>query len=182
MNATDTLWSCFEPTIVERLSPGDDSGFWQTAVEKIVGDAEVLCRRYQGKDSIFAQIGSCSHWMSPHNKGSWFSDSRFARPTGYGCSGFSIYGLPEFDWSLSFEWQQDDRWTPAPRVHGRRPLVLRVALPARTAKHIRAVANVYWTPGSPTIPEEKALLGYAFRKANDRWGLVERVGGKKAYE
>ena len=70
----------FVGRITDHLRADDDPKLWQTAVETIIAEAGLLCHRYRGKSEIFTQIGSCSHWMSPHNKGSWFPDVRFAQP------------------------------------------------------------------------------------------------------
>ena len=71
-----------------------------------------------------------------------FSDTRFAWPTGYGWHGSLIYGLPEFDWFLTWEWiMRDSRWEPADGIHRKRSLLFRIAIPARTTRHVRAVAH-----------------------------------------
>ncbi len=169
--------------IGEHLTVEDDRELWRTAIETIIADAELLCQRYRGNRDIFVQIGSCSHWMSPHNKGSWFSDVRFAWPTGYGNPGFTILGLPEFDWFLTWKWIKEDcRWEPVDGLTGKRHLILRVTLPARTARHARAVAHTLWAPGSPTTPKRKLLQGYAFAKENDDWHCAGFSGDVKAYE
>ena len=174
----------FASRIGEHLRSDDDPDLWQTAMERIVADAELVCDRYRGKSEIFVQVGSCSHWMSPHNKGSWFPDVRFAWPTGYGSTGFRIYGLPEFDWFLAWKrvLREKSYWDPVQRIHGRRSLVLRVALPARTAKHVRAVAHALWIPGSPTCPKGQFLQGYAFAKEKGRWSWVATSGEQTPYE
>src|SRR6266571_2075097 len=103
MDTKDRLWLCFASGILDRLTARDDPNLWETAITTILADAECLCQRLHCKERVFAQIGSCSHWMSPHNKGSWFGDVHFAWPTGYGSRGFTIFGLPVFDWSLLWE-------------------------------------------------------------------------------
>jgi hypothetical protein len=176
MRIEGCIWPCFAILIEENLTTDDDPCLWQTALERIIPDAESICRNYRGKDRIFIQIGSCSHWMSPHNNGSWFPDARFAWPSGYGSTGSIIFGLPEFDWSLIWEriGNENDGWQAAERACGRRPLVLRVALPARTARHVRAVVHTVWRPGSPANPKTKLVQGYAFQRQNDRWSWVAK--------
>ena len=178
MDSKDRLWQCFATGILECLTIDDDPNLWEMAVRKILTNAEYLCQSYRGPDQIFSRIGSCSHWLSPHNKGSWFkSDVKFAWPAGYGRSGSAIFGLPEFDWSLFWEWNKvDDLWKPVPRASGKRSLLFRVALPARTARHERAVVHTLWTPGSPTMPKEKFLKGYAFKKINGNWRYAATSG------
>jgi hypothetical protein len=173
----------FADRIGEHLRGDDDRDFWDTAVQTIIPDAEILCHRCSGKYRIFAQVGGCSHWLSPHNKGSWFPDPRFAWPTGYGRNGSLIFGLPEFDWSVSWEWiMGESRWEPIGVVHGKRFLLFRVALPARTARHVRAVAHTLWTPGPPTVPKKELLQGYAFAKMKDGWHSVGISGSDEPYE
>jgi hypothetical protein len=122
--------------------------------------------------------------MTPHNKGSWFKgNDKFARATGYGSKGFTIYGLPEFDWSLLWEWNKTDRlWEPASKAPAGRHLLLRVTLPSRTAKHVRAVAHTLWTPGSPLHPQEPTLRWYAFKKVDGIWQCAAIAGGKDLYD
>lgn len=183
MAERDELWSCFAAT-VEHLEAGDDPRLWRVAVETIVADAETLCRRTPGKGRVFARLGRCSRWMSPHNKGSWFKGRRFAWPTGYGSNGSTVFGLPEFDWSLTWEWGigPHTRWEPAEGPAGKRPLLLRIALPARTARHVKAVAHTLWTPGPPTGPKEPLLQGYAFEKGPGGWRCVTTCGREDAYD
>jgi len=184
MDSKDRLWQCFATGILECLTVDDDPNLWEVAVREILANAEYLCQSYRGPDRIFSRIGSCSHWLSPHNKGSWFKDDvKFAWATGYGSSGSAIFGLPEFDWSLIWEWNKvDDLWNPVPRASGRRSLLFRVALPARTARHERAVVHTLWMPGSPTMPKEKFLQGYAFKKINGIWRYAATAGGESPYD
>lgn len=181
--ATDTRltvrpWANLAGWIGERLTADDDPRLWQIATDRVVSRAEYFLRPYRGRERIFVQIGSCSHWLSPHNNGDWFSeDVKFAWPSGYGRNGRWVLGFPEFDWSLIWEWigQENCTWHPVDRASGRRPLVLRVAFPARTARHVRAVVHTYWTPGSPANPKKKSTEAYAFEKKNDRWRWVAKV-------
>jgi hypothetical protein len=183
MEATARSLCHFAGRIGELLTAEDDPNLWQIAVERIVADAEILCNRCSGRNRIFVQIGSCSHWRSPLNKGSWFADVRFAWPTGYGWHGSLIFGLPEFDWFLIWEWIiHESRWEPVDAVNQKRALVFRVALPTRTVKHVRAVAHTLWTPGSPTAPKTELLQGYAFAKENDQWHCVATIGDERPYE
>jgi hypothetical protein len=173
----------FADRIGGLLTADDDRDLWAAAIQTIIFDAEILCHRGSGRNRIFVQIGSCSHWMSPHNKGSWFGDVRFAWPTGYGWHGSLIYGLPEFDWCLTWRWKtQDSRWEPVDGVDRKHRLVFRVALPARTAKHVRAVAHTLWMPGPPTAPNRELLQGYAFAKVKDEWRCAATVGDERPYE
>jgi hypothetical protein len=183
MKANACSLSDFGSRIDKRLTAYDDPNLWNTAVERIIPEAEMLCDRRSGRMRLFLHIGSCSHWMSPHNKGSWFPDARFAWPTGYVWHRSLIFGLPEFDWFLTWEWiTRDSRCEPVSEVSRKHSLVFRVALPARTARHVRAVAHTLWTPGSPTTPKKELLQGYAFAKVNGQWQCVGTSGSDKPYE
>ena len=184
MDTNDQVWPCFATAIREHLTADDDPALWEAAVRIILADASHLCRCSRDKHAIFAKVGICSHWMSPHNGGDWFKDiEKFAWPTGYGSNGSPIFGLPEFDWSSTWEWNKRDAiWSPAPRIAGKRPLLLRVALPARTARHVRAVVHALWTPGSPTTPQRRFLQGYAFKKVDSNWQSVAIYGGEAPFD
>ena len=183
---TEQFWTSFANRLEEHLTDHDDPLLWQVAIQTVLTEAAFLCRHRRGKQEIFAEIGCCSHWMSPHNNGSWFSDGRFAWPTGYGSDGFTIMGLPQFDWSEKWMWidGDDEHWKPVAKISGKRPLVFRMAVPARTARHVRAVVHTLWAPGSPTVPDEKLFQGYAFENTNDQWSCVATSGkdAQKAYE
>jgi hypothetical protein len=171
------------PGLLEKLSDGDDPRLWEVAITRVFGDAEILSRSNRSKRPIFAQIGRCSHWLSPHNNGDWFKQiEKFAWPSGYGRNGSLIFGLPEFDWSVVWKWDETNAgWEAVPMLPGKRILLFRVALPGRTARHVRAVVHTIWTPGSPTIPKEELLQGYAFRKTDGVWKYVAVSGRDKAY-
>ncbi len=176
-------WDDFGSAIRATLTDADDVRLWQAAIDVLFRDAEFLCQHATSKCPIFAKVGSCSHWLSPHNNGSWLADARYAWPSGYGGSGQSIRGLPEFDWSLTWQWNKSNKqWTPTDRIHGKRPLTFRVAVPARTARHARAVVHALWTPGSPTIPDTRLLQAYGFLKNDTRWVCTSTFGKDKAYE
>jgi hypothetical protein len=171
-------WIAFAGLIGEHLTADDDPCLLQVAVDGIISHVELLLYPYRGRERVFVQIGSCPRWLSPHNGGDWFrEDVKFAWPSGYGRNGTMIFGLPEFDWSLIWEWigQANYGWLPVERAQGRRPLVLRVALPARTARHVRAVVHTVWVPGSPANPKEKLAQGYAFKKLTKRWRCVAKT-------
>ena len=175
-------WDDFSTAIRATLTADDDIRLWQTAINEVFHDAEYLCQHARSRSLILAQVGSCSHWLSPHNNGSWLKDGRFAWSSGYGGSGYSIMGLPEFDWFMTWQWNKHDkRWDPDNQMRGKRPLTFRVTLPARTARHSRAVIHAIWTPGSPTLSKEKLLQAYGFIKNNDDWNCTSTYGKGKAY-
>ncbi len=167
-----------------HLTGNDDPALWQQVIETVFADAEYLCDRQQAKQDIFAHIGCCSHWMSPHNKGSWFKDQGFAWPTGYSSDGFTVFGLPEFDWHETWKRGENENlpWQKTEQVQGKRPLVFRVAIPARSMQHARSVIHTLWTPGSPTRPNEKLLQAYAFEKQEESWTSSATFGEDAVYE
>jgi len=125
---------------------------------------------YSGKDCIITEIGRCSHWIRPH----WQNAAGTAWPYGYGNDGqgFAYSSLPQFDWSL--RWLRDPESGQRQPVSGqptRRPLVHRIAIPARTARHPQATVHTIWTPGSPKDPKYKWMLIYGFEKSNNAWRL-----------
>ena len=176
-------WDTFAAEICQKLTNDDDERLWQSAVNELFRDARFLCEHSRTNSLIFTRIGSCSHWLSPHNNGSWLQDARYAWPSGYGGSGWSIRGLPELDWSLSWQWEERDKtWVAVEEIHGKRPLIFRVAVPSRSARHQRAVVHALWTPGSPTVPKKKLLQAYGFTKVGERWECTSTFGRKKPYE
>jgi hypothetical protein len=176
-------WDEFSNQLSAEFTEDDDGHLWHSAINELFRDAEFLCRHAQSKSPIYTQVGSCSHWLSPHNNGSWLADARFAWPSGYGGSGYSIRGLPEFDWSLIWQWNKcNKQWTPREQIRGKRPLTFRVAVPARTARHSRAVVHSIWIPGSPTIPDTKLLQAYGFVKTGSEWNCTSTFGRDSAYE
>lgn len=176
-------WDEFGSRLRAELTVDDDLQLWQVAVTELLRDAEFLCRHAQSNSPIYTELGCCSHWLSPHNYGSWLADARFAWPSGYGGGRHSIFGLPEFDWSFLWQWStRDKRWTPSEQIRGRRPLSFRVVVPARTARHSRAVVHAIWIPGSPTIPQTKLLQAYGFVKKGSEWDCTSKFGKDNAYD
>lgn len=176
-------WDDFGSAIFGKLTDDDDVRLWRAAIDELFSDAEFLCNHARSKSPIYAQVGSCSHWLSPHNNGSWLPDAHFAWPSGYGGGVNSIFGLPEFDWSFIWRWNKRNKhWTSNEKIHGKRPLTFRVAIPGRTARHTRAVVHAIWTPGVPTIPDSKLLQAYGFTKTKDGWESTSTSGKGTAYE
>jgi hypothetical protein len=176
-------WNDFSRDLRAKFTVDDDERLWQAAIDEVFGDAEFLCHQATSRTLVYARVGSCSHWLSPHNNGSWLPDAHYAWPSGYGANGHSILGLPEFDWSLMWRWNNRElSWTPESEYRGKRPLTFRVAVPARTARHIRAVVHALWTPGPPTVPTEKLVQAYGFMRTNSEWECTSTFGNGSAYE
>ena len=56
----------FMPRLLVALDNDDDSALWSAAVGQIIADAQFLCQTAMTTQSVFATIGRCSHWLSPH--------------------------------------------------------------------------------------------------------------------
>lgn len=166
------FWQFFRAGISELLGEQDDAAFWQGALDRILADTHTMAEAYAGKDSILVEVGRCSHWISPHTK----RPSGMAWPYGYGNvgQGYSLRSLPEFDWSLRWMRQvESGAWIAARGQPSRRPLVQRIAIPARTARHPRGTVHTIWLPGSPVSPSEKLTRAYGFEKGESGWRCVD---------
>jgi hypothetical protein len=160
------------PVIETHLTADDDPGLWDVVTNTILARAAASGRR--ARKEVYVQIGCCRHWISPHHPIQWVvSDSRFAWPFGYDrtTSGFSYRASPELTWSETLKWTGGS-WESSDL--SARSLVLRTAIPARTARHIRASIHTIWTPHSPTS-KEKVVQVYAFRKGKKGWTETARL-------
>lgn len=164
-----SFWPFFAAHVVPRLTADDDAALWQAAVEAVIGDAEIACEGLRGKSRVIAQIGRCSHWLAP-NKARWItSDGEFTWPSGYQPKAGFFGGLPEFDWYLFFERDATERtWRHVAKPRAKRPVLLRVAIPARTGLHLRASIQAMWSPG-PKPKLNLSRLFYGFRKMDTIW-------------
>ncbi|MEN6493448.1 MAG: hypothetical protein ABFD16_04075 [Thermoguttaceae bacterium] len=156
-----------DPAIVEHLADDDDVDLWELATNTILNDATSL--HQDAQEEIFSQVGCCRHWIRPHQS-RWTADGGFAWPAGYDktTTGYSLSALPELEWSVYF------KWTGTAWEHGqtgRRCLLLRVAIPGRTARHLQAAVHTIWTPRSPSSKERVVQL-YGFRKVGGIWQLT----------
>jgi hypothetical protein len=166
------FWQFFSLDIYELLDAEDDPAFWQVAIDRILGDTHGAANEYAGKESILVQIGRCSHWIRPHTK----NRAGTAWPYGYGNvgQGFSLSSLPEFDWSLRWARQPETgTWFRAKGQPSRRPLVQRIAIPARTASHPQGTVHTIWLPGSPESTRYKRTSVYGFEKREPGWQCVD---------
>jgi hypothetical protein len=183
-HADNTLgaWPTFAPDILPHLGVEDDQGFWQVAINNIFRDADLLCRRTNRQSVIVARVGACSHWLRPHQS-RWTADGGFAWPTGYGGTGFSRLGLPEFDWFVTRKWNcLTSCWEPEIGSLRSGFLVFRVTLPTRTTRHLQAAIHTVWTPGPPIAPQRQLLQLYGFRKKESLWRCTAYSGDERAYE
>jgi hypothetical protein len=158
----------------ETLDSGDDVHLWQFAISTILEDSLAMIRQYRGKDAVVVEIGRCSHWIRPH----WTHSKHGTRfPAGYDktATGFGLQSLPNFDWSIrrscSFE---PFVWSELVGQPSRRPLTLRIAIPARTANHSQATIHTIWTPGSPAASTQKLTTIYGFERMDNAWRCFAR--------
>jgi hypothetical protein len=156
------------PLIAEHLTGDDDPDLWDVTTTTLL--AEAAAAAVDTREEVYAQIGCCHHWISPHHPIRWTADGGFAWPFGYDktTTGWSYRALPAFTWSESLRWTGDG-WEPGRT--GRRCLVFRVAIPARTARHLQAAVHTIWTPRSPT-DREKVVQLFGFRKREGLWSLT----------
>ena len=154
------------PAIADHLTHDDDIGLWDVALSAILGRAEAAALSL--RENVFAEIGSCRHWISPHHPIQWVNNGfNFAWPFGYDktTTGWSYRALPQFSWSELLRWT-GDAWVLSELEA--RSIVCRISIPARTARHLRASVHTLWTPHGP-FSKEKAVELYGFRKKAGAW-------------
>jgi hypothetical protein len=144
-------------TLEPKLVADDDHALWRAALFVL---ADEVAQR-QGKESqrgIWAMVvGECSHWVRPHNS-RWNAAGGFVSPDGYKDS------VPELDWYVIFAFRNCE-WKSVEKLPGKKTKVVRVAIPARTARHKQAAIHTRWAPNGETVL-------YGFRKVADKWQCV----------
>ena len=156
--------------IEKHLSADDDPHLWRVATVMLLAEAAQVAADTHAE--VYAEIGCCHHWISPHHPIQWTAGGGFAWPFGYNktVTGFSYRALPEFTWSECFAWT-GDVWEVGRT--GERCLMFRVAIPARTSRHLQAAIHTIWTPHAPDTREKLVQL-YGFRKQAGTWSLTAR--------
>jgi hypothetical protein len=156
------------PLIAEHLTADDARELWEVATTTLL--AQAASAAADAPEEIYAQIGCCHHWISPHRPIHWTADGGFAWPFGYDktTTGFSYRAPPELTWSESLRWAGGG-WESGRMA--RRCLVFRVAIPARTARHLQAAIHTIWTPRDPS-GNVKLVQLYGFRKREGAWALT----------
>lgn len=171
-----SLWPSFAEQIIPRLNQDDDPALWQAVIETVIGDAESACQFKRSKTSIIAEIGCCSHWLAPHKLRWMTPNGVFVGPSGYQVKRGFLGGLPEFDWHSTWQYDLTQRiWRHAPQIRPKRPLLLRIAVPARSACHLRATVHAMWCPG-PRPVWNCFRMYYGFRKRDDVWKCKAYLG------
>jgi hypothetical protein len=145
--------------IQTRLVDSDDQALWREVLHYAI-------ERFKAKHEnapCFIEAGLCSKWLRPHQL-RWTAAGGFAWPVGYGNgTGAGSRGIPEFDWSVVFEYESaTDSWQLAPKFHSKQRRVLRLAIPARSARHQQAAINAVWQP-------EYVTEFWGFRKKDSEW-------------
>jgi hypothetical protein len=159
------------PKIAERLTPDDDSDLWEVALSLFFVEAQRLAA--DKRQDVYIQVGCCHHWISPHHPIHWLPKGRgrFAWPFGYDkTTTLGYHALPKLTWSVFLRWTGDN-WEVGRT--GKKCLTFRIAIPARTARHLQAAIHTIWTPHSPTTREKITQL-FGFRKINGKWLLTAR--------
>jgi hypothetical protein len=150
--------------ILERLTTEDDPAAWKAVLSMV---SEEFVERYRAerrkKESWFLRVGACSHWVRPHQS-RWIAAGGFALAIGYkGAAGWSN-SLPEFDWSVVLCFDRE-HWRRVDRFSGKNQIVLRVAVPTRTARHKQAAVHSIWSTSHQ-------FTLYGFRNVGGKWGCV----------
>jgi hypothetical protein len=156
-----------DPAIAAQLTDEDDPALWDVATNTILADAALTGGN--AKDDVFVQIGSCRHWIRPHQS-RWIADGGSAAPFGYDktTTGYSFRALPDLEWSAFFKWTCGG-WELGRT--GARCLLRRIAIPARTSRHLQAAVHTIWTPRSLSS-KEKVVQLFGFRKKKGIWHLT----------
>jgi hypothetical protein len=162
----------FKENIFNNLSPDDDLSFWSMATDFVLHQIETELDEVYKPVEVFAQIGACSRWLRPHQT-RWTAAGGFAHPTGYGGSGYSRMGLPEFDWYITLQHNWENKsWCLVAKPQGKKMLMLRATFPTRTGRHTQAAIHTLWTPKNPAQTEVKPVRFFGFRKIQGQWKCV----------
>jgi len=97
------------PLIVEHLTADDDPELWDVATTTLL--AEAAAAAADTREEIYAQVGCCHHWISPHHPIRWTADGGFAWPFGSDktTTAWSYRALPELTWSESLQPPKEHR-------------------------------------------------------------------------
>jgi hypothetical protein len=151
--------------VIDNLTSDDDPALWEQVLKVVIAEFNSRLEEVPAKTLKFIEIGACSHWLRPHQT-RWKADGGFAWPSGYDGGTYSSRGLPEFDWSIVFQ-LQDDFWQKVNRYSGKQKIVFRIAVPSRTTRHNQAAIHCFW-------PHDKETVFLGFRKEEGEWCLRAR--------
>lgn len=158
--------------IRERLATDDDPTLWVVVLRAVAEDALVL-QAHTGRSKLYAVIGSCSHWVRPHQS-RWTAAGGFALPVGYGDGEGFLRGLPNLDWSVTLQFDRGETgWVTPEQPPTKRFKSVRLAVPARTSRHRQAAVHAVWSPGTLDSKQKRTVF-YGFRNCADGWKLLAR--------
>lgn len=159
------------------ISDTDDVNLWISVLNIACKDISLQSEKSQSKRDMFLVVGPCSSWLRPHQTRWRVGKEEFAWPSGYGGSGYSRTGLPEFDWCCCFQYSGSNKYTfvRAPRQFKKRQIVLRVAIPTQTMERRKASINMHWSPGLPQAPKESVVRLLAMQRCDKGWSYVKSL-------
>jgi hypothetical protein len=153
----------------DRLSADDDAVLWEQVLKVLAEEASILELVADGSQ-LYVEVGVCSHWLRPHQT-RWTAAGGFAWPVGYGGTRFSRTGLPLFDWSVRLQFNPAPAgWIVPEKPPTKRSVFVRVAVPARTARHRQAAVHTVWPPKTLDVKRERTVF-YGFRNSDGVWEL-----------
>lgn len=155
----------------ERLGADDDPGLWAEMLRAAAEDASVLGPRSASK--LYAIVGRCSHWARPHQS-RWTLAGGFSVPLGYGDGEGYLGALPQLDWSVTLQFDPGQPgWICPLQSPTKRFLSVRLAIPARTARHRQAAVHAVWSPATLEARHGRTVF-YGLRRLDGVWKLVAR--------
>jgi hypothetical protein len=161
------------PTVQERLATDDDPKLWIEVLRAVAEDALVL-QANAARSKLYAVIGSCSHWVRPHQS-RWRAAGGFALPVGYGDGEGFFRGLPNLDWSVTLQFDHGEPgWVVPEQPPTKRFRSVRLAIPTRTSRHRQAAVHAVWSRGTLDSKQKRTVF-YGFRNSVDGWKLLARL-------
>lgn len=158
--------------LAEKLGMDDDPALWAEVLRAAAEDASTL--RTQAGSRLYAVVGCCSHWARPHQS-RWTAAGGFALPLGYGDGEGFVGGLPNLDWSVTLQFDpHQSSWICPLQAPTKRFRSVRLAIPARSARHhLQAAVHAVWSAGTLDLKQKRTVF-YGFRKAESGWKLTAR--------
>jgi hypothetical protein len=94
---------------------------------------------------------------------------------GYGDGeGLGLSGLPGLDWRVILQFDPPlVNWIVPSQLPTKRFNFVRIAVPARTTRHLQAAVHTLWSPGTLHAKDKRTIF-YGFRNLNGVWKLVAR--------
>src|ERR1700678_834922 len=88
------------------------------------------------------------YWARPHQS-RWTAAGGLSLPLGYGDGEGYVGGLPNLDWSVTLEFDPNQPgWACPLQSATKRFRSVRLAIPARTARHLQAAVHAVWSPAT----------------------------------